>query len=261
MTHPIWWKSAGGRVKINGINNARKYKQVKYNAIDGQPKKVWSMFKNNCTKLAPLENVYWNNKRTHKFCKKLLLPFAPWVNSSKVTQHINTIDGPTDLRMCFTTLTYVLVCYYNDCDYNCAPWVTLSTVINLFCVLCCVLCCVLLRWLRCLVGWLVGWLVCVLGVRGYFCFEKRPRNLRYTNRRNKGLISVDRRTSLLSYLQYPVPYQSRLQRIYRSQCPKGDWIWCWAEAYRYAWTQRAVDIVAFQHRFWLRGVQSLSCRW
>ena len=83
----------------------------------------------------------------------------------------------------------------------------------------------------------------------------------FTNRRNKGLISVDRRTSLLSYLQYPVPYQSRLQRIYRSQCPKGDWIWCWAEAYRYAWTQRAVNIVAFQHRFWLRGVQSLSCRW
>lgn len=38
-----------------------------------------------------------------------------------------------------------------------------------------------------------------------------------TNRRNKGLISVDRRTSLLSYLQYLVPYQSRLQRIYHSQ--------------------------------------------
>jgi hypothetical protein len=37
----------------------------------------------------------------------------------------------------------------------------------------------------------------------------------HTNRRNKGLISVDRRTSLLSYVQYPVPYQSRLQRIYR----------------------------------------------
>ena len=44
----------------------------------------------------------------------------------------------------------------------------------------------------------------------------------HTNRRNKGLISVDRRTSLLSYVQYPVPYQGRLQRIYRSQCPKGD---------------------------------------
>ena len=104
-------------------------------------------------------------------------------------------------------------------------------------------------------------LLCLLGVRGYFSLEKRPRDCGFTNRRNKGLISVDRRTSLLSYLQYPVPYQSRLQRIYRSQCPKGDWMWCWAEAYRYAWTQGAVDIVAFQHRFWLRGVQSLSCRW
>jgi len=45
---------------------------------------------------------------------------------------------------------------------------------------------------------------------------------------------VDRRTSLLSHVQYPVPYQSRLQRIYRSQCPKGDQVRCWAEAYRYA---------------------------
>ena len=43
-----------------------------------------------------------------------------------------------------------------------------------------------------------------------------------TNRRNKGLISVDRRTSLLSYLQYLVPYQSRLQRIYHSQWPIDD---------------------------------------
>ncbi len=83
----------------------------------------------------------------------------------------------------------------------------------------------------------------------------------HTNLRNKGLISVDRRTSLLSHVQYPVPYQSRLQRIYRSQCPSGDWVRCWAEAYRYAQTQRSVSIVAFQHGFWLRGVQSLSCRW
>jgi len=45
---------------------------------------------------------------------------------------------------------------------------------------------------------------------------------------------VDRRTSLLSHVQYPVANQSRLQRIYRPQCPKGEWIWCWAEAYRYA---------------------------
>jgi hypothetical protein len=34
-----------------------------------------------------------------------------------------------------------------------------------------------------------------------------------TNHQNTGLISVDRKTSLLSHVQYPVPYQSRLQRI------------------------------------------------
>jgi hypothetical protein len=38
-----------------------------------------------------------------------------------------------------------------------------------------------------------------------------------TNLWNKGLISADRRTSLLSCLQYPVPYLSRLQRIYLLQ--------------------------------------------
>jgi hypothetical protein len=73
-----------------------------------------------------------------------------------------------------------------------------------------------------IVGWFVVVVVVGLGVRGYFSLEKRPRDCGFTNRRNKGLISVDRKTSLLSYLQYPVPYQSRLQRIYRSQCPKGD---------------------------------------
>ena len=52
--------------------------------------------------------------------------------------------------------------------------------------------------------------------------RKRPRDCGLQIAGTKGLISVDRRTSLLSYLQYPVPYQSRLQRIYRSQCPKGD---------------------------------------
>ena len=44
----------------------------------------------------------------------------------------------------------------------------------------------------------------------------------HTNQRNKGLISVDRRTSLLSHVQYPVPNQSRLQWIYHSQCQSGD---------------------------------------
>lgn len=39
------------------------------------------------------------------------------------------------------------------------------------------------------------------------------RTICITNRQNTGLISVDRKTSLLSHVQYPVLYQSRLQRI------------------------------------------------
>ena len=127
-------------------------------------------------------------------------------------------------------------------------WIFEIVCLGLYCLRCC--CKVLL-----VLVFRFGW-----GCEAIFV-RKRPRDCGLQIAGTKGLISVDRRTSLLSYLQYPVPYQSRLQRIYRSQCPKGDWMWCWAEAYRYAWTQRAVIIVAFQHRFWLRGVQSLSCRW
>ena len=61
----------------------------------------------------------------------------------------------------------------------------------------CVLCKLWLWMFNCWVG-----LVCVLGVRGYFCFEKRPRNLRYTNRRNKGLISVDCYICLVTVLKF-----------------------------------------------------------
>jgi hypothetical protein len=39
------------------------------------------------------------------------------------------------------------------------------------------------------------------------------RTICITNRQNTGLTSVDRKTSLLSHVQYPVLYQSRLQRI------------------------------------------------
>ena len=54
----------------------------------------------------------------------------------------------------------------------------------------------------------------VWGVRGDLRWEV-PREICgfKTNHQNPGLISVDRRTSLLSHLQYPVLYQSRLQRI------------------------------------------------
>ena len=56
--------------------------------------------------------------------------------------------------------------------------------------------------------------VCLLG---FFVMEggavKRAICDEITNHQNKGLISVDRKTSLLSHVQYPVLYQSRLQRI------------------------------------------------
>jgi hypothetical protein len=47
-----------------------------------------------------------------------------------------------------------------------------------------------------------------LGVRDNSIFMKCPRNLRIQIAGSKGLISVDRRTSLLSYLQYPVHSKS-----------------------------------------------------
>ena len=40
----------------------------------------------------------------------------------------------------------------------------------------------------------------LLGGARQFLVRETPARLRFTNRRNKGLISVDRRTSLLSYL-------------------------------------------------------------
>ena len=51
------------------------------------------------------------------------------------------------------------------------------------------------------------------GLRSELCFKVARAICGFTNHWNKGLISVNRRTSLLSHLQYPVPYQSRLQRI------------------------------------------------
>ena len=80
------------------------------------------------------------------------------------------------------------------------------------------------------------------------------------------------RQSLLSCLQNPVLYLSRLQRIHlfqrsklcfsattaqienRSECAI---VWCWARRLIHIQsTSKKVNIVAFQHGFWLRGVQS-----
>ena len=112
--------------------------------------------------------------------------------------------------------------YFNPTLSNCksAPLVIFRIIVFLFCVVwvCCLLCAVYMCCLLCAV-----YLCCVVGS---MCGARRIRlriaraNCGFTNRRNKGLISVDRRTSLLSYLQYPVPYQSRLQRIYRISVPE-----------------------------------------
>lgn len=61
-----------------------------------------------------------------------------------------------------------------------------------------------------LVSWscCLGWGVVFGGGRDFW-----SRTICITNRQNTGLISVDRKTSLLSHVQYPVLYQSRLQRI------------------------------------------------
>ena len=71
----------------------------------------------------------------------------------------------------------------------------------------------------CLVGWVgdVVWGVVHVVFLGGCCFgggrDFWSRTICITNRQNTGLISVDRKTSLLSHVQYPVLYQSRLQRI------------------------------------------------
>ena len=75
---------------------------------------------------------------------------------------------------------------------------------------------------------------CGGGCVAIFLLRNMPAQFAVTNRRNPGLTSVDRKTSLLSHVQYPVSYQSRLQRIYDPHEPKRRMKWCWAEAYRYA---------------------------
>jgi len=77
---------------------------------------------------------------------------------------------------------------------------------------------------------------------------------------SKGLISVDRKTSLLSHVQYPVPYQSRLQRILDSICPFDHFFAVFGRSLLQLKTHR-VTYRQLQYGFWLRGVQSLSYRW
>ena len=109
--------------------------------------------------------------------------------------------------------------------------------------------------------------VCVLGcwgVRGFaFCLTRNVARAVcgvLHKSRNKGLISVDRRTSLLSHLQYPVPSESSTKDLSLS-VPERRLSMVLGRSLSLRVNTESGNIVAFQHGFWLRGVQSLSCRW
>ena len=126
----------------------------------------------------------------------------------------------------YSCVSYRLCVYRQWCVLWCMFMVCIMCVYSvcMVCVYCVCVCMVLL------------WGVQTVGGAAKILFQnfECANCVFYTNRQNTGLISADRRTSLLSRVQYPVLYQSRLQGIFHSQCPKCDYIWCWAEAYRYA---------------------------
>ena len=99
----------------------------------------------------------------------------------------------------------------------------------------------------------------VWGCEAHF-FRKLPARFAVNKSRNKGLISVDRRTSLLSHVQYPVPSESSTKDLSLS-VPERRLSMVLGRSLSLRVNTKSGDIVAFQHGFWLRGVQSLSCTW
>ena len=102
-------------------------------------------------------------------------------------------------------------------------------------------------------------MVVVGGCEAHF-FRKLPARFAVNKSRNKGLISVDRRTSLLSHVQYPVPSESSTKDLSLS-VPERRLSMVLGRSLSLRVNTESGNIVAFQHGFWLRGVQSLSCRW
>ena len=74
------------------------------------------------------------------------------------------------------------------------------------------------------------------------------RNLRFTNHQNQGLISVDRKTSLLSHVQYPVPSKSSTEDLTLNM-PKRRIIMVFGRSLSLRVNTQSGNIVAFQHRF------------
>ena len=75
-----------------------------------------------------------------------------------------------------------------------------------------------------------------------------------TNRENEGLISADRKTSLLSHLQYPVSLESSTIDLLPSACLVAIACGTGPKPIVTRVTPGS-QVVAFQHGFWLRGVQ------
>ena len=125
----------------------------------------------------------------------------------------------------------------------------------------------------------IGSMICSRGVCflfiGWFCYgcssggrrnDKTQRRLTQkrltssksrTNRRNKGWTSADRSTKATLMLTVP-------RSLFKSSTKDLTWptleniiaVWCWHKCYCYTQTSVKVSIVACQHGFWLRGVQS-----
>ena len=87
-----------------------------------------------------------------------------------------------------------------------------------------------------------------LGVQSidFYLRKNCPLNLRFTNLRTEGLISVYRRTSLLSYLQYPVLSKSSTKDLSLS-VPERRLSMVLGRSLSLRVNTKSGDIVAFQH--------------
>ena len=89
---------------------------------------------------------------------------------------------------------------------------------------------------------------CLGGHAKLFFLKSCTRNLRITNRQNTGLISVDRRTSLLSHVQYPVLSKSSTKDLSLS-VPERRLNLVLGRSLSLRVNTESGYIVAFQHRF------------
>ena len=110
----------------------------------------------------------------------------------------------------------------------------------------------IVAWIELLLGLWLGGLV--FWGNAWHCCPRRYKSS------DKSLPSADRKTSLLSCLQDSVKYKSSISDLSLS-VPKKRLNVVLGRSLSLRVNTECGNIVAFQHRFWLRGVQSLSYRW